>query len=231
MFKQTFGAERSIIRHNEGLLKRAGQCGGVLWRAYQVSIDIDPRVRRTLIVPRVEEGSAFMLASPACDSDSKLNEVHIRLDRREWEPRVRKTFLRNSHDQAVMAKAWGIENSQFSPEAYYVAAFAHEIGHTSDLHKYHNLTFMFMRKYMRQMETLPFGATPVSVLEDERSYPHRAVKADLEAGMFGPDFKTMEDIYGRQLAAYRELPIEASADRFARHVLATDPLILEDLAA
>ena len=215
---------RSVIVQ-ENLAKLAmTEVGRHLTPTYLAAIDTEPRFEGTILVPYetddipelADAGGAAR--APHCSASARP-EVAINVD--DWGAWNKMTRRRKVSIREIALKI-GMDAADIGPKEYAVFAFLHEFGHVRD---YIDKDFdpnMIDEEREEGLGTLPAPGLPPSQLSAwGRSHPFRAwaYMVTNRQRLKALGVSSFKELLAAQEIAYRHIPDEAFADRFAADMI------------
>lgn len=201
---------------NLELLHSAGWTGSLLLQAYEQVINSDPWSAYVAIhdVPDPQEMLAYAIAP--WNSVTGEAEVYLPLgsdglevlkDKRNRRPRV----------FGHIAGQFGVEPESVEDETMVAIMGMHEFGHGVQYRYFQKRPKKFEQLVIDSNSSLPLAAIPTSVLQSDEGREFVFANQHLIQEVFG--VSTPEELVILRDEAYRQMPLEAEADRFAADVI------------
>lgn len=126
------------------------------------------------------------------------------------------TLARPSAAISIIGRYLGMEPQQMSPKTLATFFFLHELGHAHSYGQYPNIEeYETLKK--EQLGSLPVPYTPPDIMSNEYMRTLREKRPEFFGGRSSDQLRTDQQI------AWRDLPLERYADRFAADIMRQNP--------
>jgi hypothetical protein len=219
------------LEQNEQLLAQS-ELNVLLVEGYYAALDLDPRLANMKIVPITEETHKLAYASPnwAKTNTGGQHEIHIRLGSLDEEMK----HLNNVMSQIPagfnkMLERLGVSPEDATPELLYAFTVFHEMGHVSQYFDNEADPTAYIAATKKERLTLPIAKATTSAIINPDTPIRKAIDEQWPIVSEQLGVRSLEELVTLQAIAYRNLPKEADADRFAVDVFRSNPLLLDRL--
>ena len=214
-----------VVEENIRKLEMSGEVGAFLLPLYRRIIDTEPRLDHVILRPfekgdhQYEEGAPGFMVYPSY-AQTEHDEVHINVG--GWKEYRKALKIRDAAVKVIAGKL-GIQPEEMTEEMFAAFILAHEFGHEIEMVDKGLDERAHGRLRKLQEATLPVpGKAPSELIWAFKRHPIRARQymKDNRERLAELRISSIDELIVAQEIAYRSLPVEDYADKFAVNMLA-----------
>ena len=219
-------APETNLQKNYNMLRRS-ELSGMLIDAYDTAMLLEPRLADIAITALPPDGKHFARAVPRWASPTGQHEMRIPLG--AIDPTLHKfdKLLSQAFGaRHLYAKLLSVKPHEVTPQLLFVTAALHELGHVDEYLDYEGREQELAQRNAQERAAMPAGRLGVSQLLAMNGDERMQVEEELRGHASHIGVSSFHNLVKKQHEAYRNLPGERNADRFAVDAFALNPVLL-----